>query len=146
MADSTVSGTSQTSGSTDAQSSYATKNKSLEDLGVSDFIKLLVSELQNQDPMQPMSNSEMLQQVSQIKSIQSNDKLTTTLDSVALGQSISNASSLLQRKIEGLTDAGDQVTGSVDRVTIENGVATLHVGKQTVSLKNVATILPNGTT
>jgi hypothetical protein len=31
-------------------------------------------------------------------------------------------------------------------VTIENGVATLHVGKQTVSLKNVATILPNGTT
>jgi hypothetical protein len=85
----------------------------------------------------------MLQQVSQIKSIQSNDKLSSTLDGLALAQNVANAGSLLQRKIEGIADNGQKVKGVVDQVSIADGVATLHVGKQSVSLKNVSTILPN---
>jgi flagellar basal-body rod modification protein FlgD len=144
MADSTVGSTSQTSSSSGTQTEYTTKEKSLNNLDVSDFIKLLVAQLQQQDPLEPMKNAELMQQVSQIKSIQSTEQLTTTLDSVSLGQSLANAGSLLQRKIEGLTDVGDKVSGTVDKVTIESGEAVLHVGDQNVRLKNVSTILPNG--
>jgi flagellar basal-body rod modification protein FlgD len=143
MAD-TVSGASSSSSSTGASTEYTTKEKSLNNLDVSDFIKLLVAQLQQQDPLEPMKNAELMQQVSQIKSIQSTETLTTTLDSVSLGQSLTNAGTLLGRKIEGLTDAGDKVNGTVDKVTIESGAAVLHVGDKTVNLKNVSTILPNG--
>ena len=56
-----------------------------------------MAELQNQDPMEPMKNSELLQQVSQIRAIQSNDRLTDTLESVSLGQNLATAGNLLDR-------------------------------------------------
>ena len=43
-----------------------------------------------------------------------------------------------------MDDNGDRVTGQVDRVTIEDGAATLHIGDKTVSLKNVVEILARG--
>ena len=86
MATSPVGSTAQTN----TQSSGSGKD-AIDSLDTSAFIKMLVAELQNQDPMNPMSNSEMLQQVSQIRSIQSNDNLSTTLQSVLLGQNLATA-------------------------------------------------------
>jgi flagellar basal-body rod modification protein FlgD len=108
------------------------------------FVSLLITELQNQDPLEPMKNQEILQQISQIREIESNTRLTETLESVFLGQSLGTASNLLERTIVGLSDDSTTVTGRVDKVSIENGVAKLHVGEHTIPLKNVAEILPNG--
>jgi len=109
-----------------------------------DFVSLLVTELQNQDPLEPMKNQEILQQISQIREIESNQRLTETLDSVLLGQSVVTASNLLERSIVGLSDDSQTVTGPVDRVSIEDGTVRLHLGQQTVALKNVTQILPDG--
>ena len=64
---------------------------------------MLVTELQNQDPTQPMSNTDLMNQVSQIQSIESNQQLTSTLQSVALGQSIASAGNLIGRTVTGTT-------------------------------------------
>ena len=112
------------------------------DLGLNKFIELLVAEMQNQDPLDPMNNQEILQQVSQIRAIESNTRLTDTLQSVLLGQNVSTASSMIGKTIEGLTDDNKKVTGRVEQVSIKDGVPTLHVGGDTVTLKNVAEILP----
>ena len=124
----------------------APNHDAFQDLNLDTFIQLLVAELQNQDPMSPMSNTEILQQISQIRAIESNTRLTTTLESVLLGQNVSTASSLLGRTISGLTDGenGEMVTGKVEKVTVADGVAKLSVGGQTISLKNVEAILPAG--
>ncbi len=114
------------------------------EIDLNDFIKLMVTELQNQDPLDPMDNAQILQQMSQIRSIKSNDRLTDTLESVFLGQSLVTASNLLQRTIVGLSDKSETVTGRVDRVSIEDGLAKLHIGEHTIDLKNVAEILPQG--
>lgn len=113
-----------------------------QNLNLDTFIQLLVAELQNQDPMSPMSNTEILQQISQIRAIESNTRLTTTLESVVLGQNLSTASSLLGRTITGLTDGqnAETVTGKVESVTIADGVAKLQVGGKTVSLNNVSSV------
>jgi len=108
---------------------------------LNDFIKLLVAELQNQDPLDPMNNQEILQQISQIREIESNQRLTDTLGSVLLGQNVATASNLIGRTIVALSAEGERVTGEVERVSIEEGVARLHVGEHTVTLKNVAEIL-----
>lgn len=107
-----------------------------------DFVSLLVTELQNQDPLEPMKNEAILQQISQIREIESNQRLTETLESVLLGQSVVTAGNLLERNIVGLSDDSETVTGRVDRVSIEDGIPKLHVGQHTIDLKNVAEILP----
>jgi flagellar basal-body rod modification protein FlgD len=115
-----------------------------QNLNLDTFIKLLVTELQNQDPMNPMDNAQILQQVSQIRAIESNTRLTSTLEAVLLGQNVSTASSLLGRTISGLDDSSSPVTGKVDKVSVAEGKATLHIGDKTVSLQNVGEILPDG--
>jgi flagellar basal-body rod modification protein FlgD len=145
MASSTDSVGATSSQSTTASAS-ASATSTFGNVNLDDFIKMLVAELQNQDPMEPMKNSDLLQEVSQIRAIQSNDQLNTTLQSVSLGQNLTNASILLGGTITGLNDSGDKITGMVDRVTLDNGVATLHIGDNTVSLNNVSEVLPAGTT
>jgi flagellar basal-body rod modification protein FlgD len=135
---STVNGTGSSSSSSGSTTSGATDR--LNNLGTSDFIKLLVTELQQQDPMSPMDNSQILQQVGQIRSIQSTQQLTDTLSAVLLGQNMATGSGLLNKQVVALDDNANKVTGVVDRVTIENGTVKLHIGDSTVSLTNVSEI------
>ena len=118
----------------------------VDSLNSQDFLNMMITELQNQDPMQPMSNAELLQQVSQIRAIQSNDQLSTTLQSVLLGQNVATANLMINQTVTGLSDAGKTVTGQVDSVSIAKGVATLHIGGDTMSLGNVTGIGQTGTT
>lgn len=115
-----------------------------EKLNLETFTKLLVAELTNQDPLSPMSNAEIMQQIGQIRSIEASTQLTSTLQAVQLGQSVATASGLLGRRIKGLADDQQQITGVVDRVSVADGVARLHVGENSIELKNVSEILPEG--
>ncbi|HUT10831.1 MAG TPA: flagellar hook capping FlgD N-terminal domain-containing protein [Thermoguttaceae bacterium] len=114
------------------------------EVDLNDFLKLMITQLRNQDPLNPMENQELLQQITQIREIESNQRLTNTLQSVLLGQSLATASSLLGQTVRGLTVGQEQITGKVDRVSIEDGTAKLHVGDDTIELRNVADILPEG--
>ena len=115
------------------------------------FLDLLLSELQNQDPLNPMDNAEMLQQINQIREIGATSKLTDTLSAVLLGQNVSTASSLIGKRISALTDAAKNVEGVVDRVTIEKDDANnsqplirVHIGDQQIDLKNIRSIADEG--
>jgi flagellar hook assembly protein FlgD len=123
----------------------ATTTDAFQSMDMSSFINLLVAQLQSQDPMQPMSNTEIMQQMSQVQSIQSTSKLTSTLQSVLLGQNVATGSSLLGQSITGLTDGSNPqtVTGVVSSVSIADGTAKLQVGNNTISLNNVSGISPN---
>ena len=111
-----------------------------DDLNLDSFLKLLIAELQNQDPMDPVGNSEILQQVSQIREIQSNQQMIDTFESLTLGQNMSTATTLLGQNVIALTDDSEMVNGRVDRVTVEEGAPKLHVGEHTISLKNISEI------
>ncbi len=118
------------------------KSNALENLNTSQFLDLMIAELQNQDPMNPMDNAQMIEQIGQIRQIDASSKLTTTLQSVLMGQNVSTASSLIGKTINGLDTDGNKVSGEVERVTITDGVPKLHVGAKVVDLKNVGEILP----
>lgn len=139
-------GTSGTSGTNKVdRSKLKAQTDAYDNLNMEDFIKLMVSELQNQDPLNPMDNSQMLQQLSQMQSINSSKKLTETLDSVLLGQNLANASNLIGKVVVGLTADGKEVTGTVDKATLVNNVPYLNVGDDSIPISNVKYILPEGT-
>jgi flagellar basal-body rod modification protein FlgD len=110
------------------------------------FLKLMIAEMQNQDPLNPMENSEMMQQLSQMRSIGATDKLTGTLDAVLLGQNVTTASGLIGKQISALTDDGSNIEGLVDRVTVaadegKSATVRIHIGDNAVSLQNIREIL-----
>ena len=101
---------------------------------------MMVAELENQDPMNPMSNTEMLSQISQIRSITSNDQLSASIEALTLGQALSTASSLIGKTVTGINTLDESVTGKVDKVTVENGEAKLFVGNSIIKVGNVTGI------
>jgi len=113
-------------------------------LQMEDFLKLMITEMQNQDPLEPMDNGQLLQQVAQMQSINSTSKLTTTLDSVLLGQNLSNAGALIGKTVNGLTAEGEDVTGKVDQATLVGNVPFLNIGDKMIPIANVRYIMPEG--
>lgn len=130
------------SGNSSSSNSSANTDR-MNELTMTDFIKMMVAELENQDPMNPMSNTDMLSQISQIRQITSNDKLTTSIESLTMGQALSTASGLIGKTIVGVNSLGKEITGTVDKVTIENGVPKLYVGSSIVEWSNVTSVVNN---
>jgi flagellar basal-body rod modification protein FlgD len=138
-----------TGAATGTSSTGQTKGNDLRDVDMDQFLKLLIAQLQNQDPLSPMDNSEMLQQISQIREIGATNKLTETLDSVLLGQNLSTASGLIGKEVFALTDDAKDVRGTVERVSVvtsgpngETRTLRVHIGEQSISLKNIREIVP----
>jgi flagellar hook assembly protein FlgD len=108
-------------------SSSSTPSDVINDVNLGDFLDLMIAELQNQDPLNPLENDQLIAQVGQIRQIGATDKLTETLDSVLLGQNITSATNLIGANIEALSDDNQRVTGIVERVSIANGQPKLHL-------------------
>jgi flagellar basal-body rod modification protein FlgD len=115
-----------TSSSSSSPNSSGTTD-AINNLDLGSFLTLMIKELQNQDPLNPMDNSQMLTQLSEIRQVGSTDKLTTTLNSVLLGQNISSATNLIGANITALSDDNQQVTGVVDKISVTDGQPKLHV-------------------
>jgi flagellar basal-body rod modification protein FlgD len=99
----------------------------INDVNIDDFLKIMITELQNQDPLNPLENDELIAQISQIRSVGATEKLTETLDSVLLGQNISSATNLIGAEIDAISDDNERVTGVVERVSVANGQPKLHL-------------------
>jgi flagellar hook assembly protein FlgD len=110
----------------------------INDIDLNMFLKLMITELQQQDPLNPLDNKDMLNQISQIRAIGASDQLTKTLNSVLLGQNITSATNLIGADISAITDGGEAITGIVNRVAIDKGVPMIHVENTPGLLPSVA--------
>jgi flagellar basal-body rod modification protein FlgD len=142
-----VNNSNSSSGSTSKSSS----SNSLADVDLDQFLGLLITELQNQDPLNPMDNAQMLQQISEIRQIGSTNKLTDTLSTLAIGQELSMASSLIGKEINALDVNSKDVKGIVDRVAVQtdpkdnnNRKVQVHIGDSIVDIKNIREIVDIG--
>ncbi len=88
-----------------------------------------------------MSNSELLQQVSQIGQLQSQTQLQTTLQGLALQNQIGSASNLIGKAVAGNDANNNQVGGIVTSVSVANNNVTLNLDSgQTMPMANVTEI------
>lgn len=78
-----------------------------------DFVKLIFTELRNQDPFKPNDSSELLRQIDSIRSIQTNMELGQRLSKVADSASSWGASDMIGRYIKGYSTELLPVSGSV---------------------------------
>ena len=116
----------------------------LADTDVDQFLDLLIAQMQNQDPLNPMDNAEMAQQISQIREIAATDKLSKTLDNVLTGQSLTTASGLIGKEVEVLSEKGEVVRGTVDKISVKvdeddnsKREYLIHIGDESFALNRV---------
>lgn len=69
-------GTTAASAASSAKSGWGT-------LGAGDFLKLLTSQLQNQDPTAPVDNTQMVAQLAQFSSLSNSTDMAATLKTIS---------------------------------------------------------------
>jgi flagellar basal-body rod modification protein FlgD len=97
-------------------------------LGKDDFLKLFVTQLQHQDPMNPMQDSDFMGQMASFSSLEQITNLAAANEKIAASLTSNSAVGLLGRTVT-YTDESDQIhTGVVEKITTAGGVPTLTVG------------------
>ena len=115
----------------------STKNQ----LQTQDFIKMMLTQLQNQDPLEPAKNQEILAQMSQIGQLQTATQLQDTLKGLTLQNQLGSAGNLIGKLVQGLDENNDNVVGLVDSVRVENNQVFLELDSgKTLSMGNVTAI------
>lgn len=74
--------------------------KTEQSLGKNDFLNLLVTQMQNQDPLNPMDNQAMLSQMAQFSSLEQMSNLNDTMKSANEVSAFMDATKLLGTQIE----------------------------------------------
>jgi len=98
-------------------------------LGQEDFLKLLTTQLQHQDPMKPMENGEFMGQMAQFSTVSGITEMGESIDnlvSIYQGQQMSNSASMIgkQALVNGnwAQLAGGQLSGAIELPTAANDV------------------------
>jgi len=110
-------------------------------LSSEDFMRIMFTQLANQDPFAPSDSSALLEQMNSIRSIEANIDLMERLDTLVFENKLSSASNLIGKEVEGLTADGNRVSGTVETVLRqgENVVLELDSGWR-LSIDNIETI------
>jgi flagellar basal-body rod modification protein FlgD len=112
-------------------------------LGQADFVKLLTTQMQYQDPMNPISNTDFVAQLAQFSSLQGMQQLNSSINQMLLLQQLTQGSALIGKQIT-FTSSGKALAtnGVVSSVQVNNGSVQLMVGTQAVSLNQVTSVAP----
>jgi flagellar basal-body rod modification protein FlgD len=133
----------QTTSTAASTPSTATGDKSKQ-LGKQDFLKLLMAQLRNQDPMKPMDDSQMIAQMAQFSALEATQQLQQTIQQNNNVQTIFQAGSLIGKYVESNQADGSAITGAVSGVnfTSTNGVVspTLQVNGKDVDYSTIVKV------
>jgi flagellar basal-body rod modification protein FlgD len=128
-----------------------TQSKGLGAMDGLDFLKLLISELSNQDPFEPMQNKEILEQLSAIRSLESNmnmtqdfaellgsfESLLSNSETMLNYDRFASATALIGSMVRGTDTEGAQIEGRVERVILDESGLRLQIGDREMTLGGV---------
>jgi flagellar basal-body rod modification protein FlgD len=113
---------------TGAETAKDTKSATL---NYESFLKLLVAQMKNQDPTEPMDATQQMAQLATFSQVEQTIKTNKNLESMLQRTSLQEANSVMGRTV---TSDDGKTTGIVKEVTLYNDgiVATLDSGKKLV--------------
>ncbi|KQR77729.1 flagellar basal body rod modification protein [Rhizobium sp. Leaf384] len=119
-------------GATAAPSPTSTPNTTAKDaasasskanLNYDSFLKLLVAQMKNQDPTQPMDSTQQIAQLATFSQVEQTIQTNTNLESLLQRTSLSEANAVIGKTV---TSADGKTTGVVKEVTLySDGIVAL---------------------
>ncbi|WP_460772455.1 flagellar hook capping FlgD N-terminal domain-containing protein [Microbacterium sp. GXF7504] len=131
----TVDPISATSGLQTGSTTEATARKTTLDAEV--FLKLLVTQLSNQDPSSPLNTNEMIAQTTQLASMEQLTSLTSTTSEAFALSMRQTAASLIGKQAQYIDEDGSTKSGLVASVSFSTGVPTINIGGTAIRLDAV---------
>ena len=110
-------------------------------LGKDDFLKLLLAQLTNQDPTNPVENTEFVAQMAQFSSLEQITNMSNEFTKLATALKSSESASMLGRTVE-LNIGDTTTTGVVEAATREENPRVL-VGGRYYTLDQISAIYGN---
>ena len=99
------------------------------------FLKLLITEMKSQDPMNPMDDKEFIAQLAQFSSLEQMQSMNQSMGTFVQSQSAFEALSLIGRTVKwNDPDTSTEMTGKVESVQFKDGSPILEVGGNEVPL------------
>src|SRR3954466_15095585 len=97
-------------------------------LGKDDFLKLLVGQLQHQDPLAPSDDQQWIGQMAAFSQLEQVSNTAETTQKIVDTLNTNGTLSLIGRTVTYIDETGAAHTGKVDTVDMAGGKATLTVG------------------
>ena len=114
-------------------------------IGIEDFLRILTTQLNYQDPLKPMDNTAFVAQLAQFTSLQENQQTNDKLDNLLNIQSAAQSVGLIGRTVD-VSASGAKQTGQVTGLDFSSGQPQLTIsvsGGQAltgVSLANISNV------
>src|SRR3954471_89686 len=112
---------------TGATGPAATARNTPQTLGKDDFLKLLVGQLQHQDPLAPSDDQQWIGQMAQFSQLEQVSNTAETTQKIVDTLNMNGTLSLIGRTVTYLDEAGAAHTGAVQTVDVAGGAASLTV-------------------
>jgi len=120
----------------------ASSSRKSDALGKDDFLKILITQLGNQDPMQPLQDRDFIAQMAQFSSVEQLYNMTDEIK--LLRQSVGFASSLIGKEVswETIGDDGQPAisTGTVSSITVKQAQQYADVNGEQIPLEQLIKI------
>ncbi len=106
------------------------------------FLMLLVAQLKNQDPLNPMQDREFIAQLAQLNALEQLQQLNETVAALAQHAALGQVAGYLGKVVSGLERTSRElVSGTVVRATILDGAAVLELERgERVDVRDVVSI------
>ena len=110
-----------------------------------DYMTLLVTQLRNQNPLEPLDNNEMAAQLAQFSQLQQLESMNSSFSEVLAGIERTYANSLIGKEVsfvpDGASDSGDIASGIVGEVYNNvDGEIIVVAGDYMVALGNIISV------
>jgi flagellar basal-body rod modification protein FlgD len=114
----------------------------MQTLGQDDFLKLLVTQMTSQDPLNPQKDTDFIAQMAQFSSLEQTKTMEADLSAMRSQQDFAQAAALLGRNVQVQTGATTTDTGIVSAVQLASGTPQLLINNKIYDLSQVLSVSP----
>ena len=107
-----------------------------------EFINLLITQLQNQNPLEPVDQQQFLGQLAQFSTLEEMESLNTSFSQMLQLSELTQGASLLGKEavLTSVDNSGRNISGFVDSVRVVDGGLRLTINNNEYSLDEVSSL------
>ena len=105
-----------------------------------EFLNLLVTQLQNQDPLEPVKQEEFISQLTEISTLEAVESMNVNFEELLKVQELSQVAGLAGKEVRFLNE-GQVQTGLIKEISLLGGERTANIDGLSIPVDNILSIL-----
>lgn len=117
------------------------------DLNAEDFISLMLTQLQNQDPLEPQSNEDTILQLVQFSQLEQTTNMSNQIDDLVYqltensdAELLSNCATLIGKEVEYLSEDGESQSGTINSISQNDNGIFLDINGEQIKYSQISLV------